>query len=125
MKDKNEVSNAIEDNEENTLGKKQSKYQRGDTVVWEGSEHNVVEVIESNRWHIKNKESPFNSLIITASDLEESKEKKSLEAAYDESVDKCSAERLSKSIADNNSSYFGQKVSDPDLKVRENNKYSL
>lgn len=52
--------------------KKESKYKRGDTVTVNGKNCKVVEVIATDRWHLKNLESPFDSFIVTEDDLKES-----------------------------------------------------
>lgn len=43
---------------------------RGDTVTIKGQVCKVVEILEPNRWHVKNTQEPFNSFIITDADLE-------------------------------------------------------
>lgn len=43
---------------------------RGDSVTVKDQVCNVVEVIDTNRWHVKNTQEPFNSFIITDADLE-------------------------------------------------------
>ncbi len=50
---------------------KESKYKRGDTVITNGKNCKVVEVIAIDRWHLKNLESPFDSFIVTEDDLKE------------------------------------------------------
>lgn len=44
---------------------------RGDTVTIKGQVCKVVEILEPNRWHVKNTQEPFNSFIITDADLED------------------------------------------------------
>lgn len=53
-----------------TEKKTEKTFKRGDTLVWKNVTYSVVEVLESNRWHIKNVNAPFNSMIITDADLE-------------------------------------------------------
>ena len=43
---------------------------RGDIVTVKDQVCKVVEVIDTNRWHVKNTQEPFNSFIITDADLE-------------------------------------------------------
>ena len=50
--------------------KVEKNFKRGDALVWDNVTYNVVEVLEPNRWHIKNVNAPFNSMIITEADLE-------------------------------------------------------
>lgn len=50
--------------------KVEKNFKRGDALVWNNVTYNVVEVLEPNRWHIKNVNAPFNSMIITEADLE-------------------------------------------------------
>ncbi len=44
-------------------------FQRGDTLLFRGVLHKVVEVLEPGRWHIKNTEPPFNSFVTTREEL--------------------------------------------------------
>ena len=50
--------------------KVEKNFKRGDALIWDNVTYNVVEVLASDRWHIKNVNAPFNSMIITESDLE-------------------------------------------------------
>lgn len=50
--------------------KTEKNFKRGDALVWDNVTYNVVEVLTPDRWHIKNVNAPFNSMIITESDLE-------------------------------------------------------
>jgi len=43
---------------------------RGDIITVKDQICTVVEVIDTNRWHVKNTQEPFNSFIITEADLE-------------------------------------------------------
>ena len=43
---------------------------KGDSVTVKDQVCTVVEVIDTNRWHVKNTQEPFNSFIITDADLE-------------------------------------------------------
>ena len=47
----------------------EKNFKRGDALVWDNVTYNVVEVLEPNRWHIKNVNAPFNSMIVTEADL--------------------------------------------------------
>ena len=48
----------------------EKNFKRGDALVWDNVTYNVVEVLAPDRWHIKNVNAPFNSMIITEADLE-------------------------------------------------------
>ena len=50
--------------------KVEKNFKRGDALVWDNVTYNVVEVLAPDRWHIKNVNAPFNSMIITEADLE-------------------------------------------------------
>lgn len=50
--------------------KVEKNFKRGDALVWDNVTYNVVEVLEPNRWHIKNVNAPFNSMVITEADLD-------------------------------------------------------
>lgn len=50
--------------------KVKKNFKRGDALVWDNVTYNVVEVLAPDRWHIKNVNEPFNSMIITDVDLE-------------------------------------------------------
>ena len=50
---------------------KQKVYQRGDEFEFKGQQVRVVELVESNRLHVKNKNEPFNSFIVLTSEIEE------------------------------------------------------
>ena len=54
--------------------KVEKNFKRGDALVWDNVTYNVVEVLASDRWHIKNVNAPFNSMIITEADLEVKKD---------------------------------------------------
>lgn len=54
--------------------KVEKNFKRGDALVWDNVTYNVVEVLEPNRWHIKNVNAPFNSMVITEADLEVKKD---------------------------------------------------
>lgn len=43
---------------------------KGDIVTVKDQVCTIVEVIDTNRWHVKNTQEPFNSFIITDADLE-------------------------------------------------------
>lgn len=49
----------------------QKVYQRGDEFEFKGQQVRVVELVESNRLHVKNKNEPFNSFIVLTSEIEQ------------------------------------------------------
>jgi hypothetical protein len=62
-----ELVEAVKQVAEKKIGK---NFKRGDALVWDNVTYNVVEVLAPDRWHIKNVNAPFNSMIITEADLE-------------------------------------------------------
>jgi len=49
---------------------KEINLSRGDVITVKDQVCKVVEVVDTNRWHVKNTQEPFNSFIITDADLE-------------------------------------------------------
>ena len=82
------------------------EYKRGDTLHYNNQDVVVVEVIEPNRLHLKNTKAPFNSFISLVSEIEESK----ASLFKDEFIE------VVKKVDEENS---------PDLRVREDNRFSL
>jgi len=46
------------------------KRERGDLVKYEGLNYRIVEVIEAQRYHVKNLVEPFNSFIVLENELD-------------------------------------------------------
>lgn len=44
--------------------------ERGDLVKYQGQNYRIVEVIEPDRFHVKNPVEPFNSFIVLESELD-------------------------------------------------------
>ena len=105
-----EVKQAIE-----KVAEKKS-YKLGDEVKAYGKNCKIVEILETNRFHVKNLNSPFDSFVILESEINTDCEV--LMKALDESVEEFGKERLAKALI----------VKDehaPDLMVREDNRFSL
>jgi len=49
----------------------QKVYHRGDEFEFKGQQVRVVELIEDNRLHVKNKNEPYNSFIVLTSEIEQ------------------------------------------------------
>lgn len=96
--------------------KKTNSFQRGDAVVWNNTTYTVVEVIAEDRWHFKNVNAPFNSCIVTAEDLAGSSEKEQILTILNETIQEFGQENFAKSLVSKD---------DPDLMVREDNRFSL
>lgn len=46
-------------------------FKRGDEFEFKGQQVRVVELIEDNRLHVKNKNEPYNSFIVLTSEIEQ------------------------------------------------------
>lgn len=101
MKENNEIMNTKTKKETKTnsafVKKVEYDFAVGDAIVLQNVTYKVVEVVENNKWHIKNVSAPFDSKIITDQDLERARNETSPE----------------------------QDVNDPDLMYRPNNNISL
>lgn len=83
----------------------QKVYQRGDEFEFKGQQVRVVELIEDNRLHVKNKNEPFNSFIVLTSEIEQdakepAEDVKQLTKALDEAISTFGKERFARAIVE-------------------------
>lgn len=91
-------------------------YKVGDRVKAYGKDCKIVELLETNRFHVKNLQEPYDSFVILENEI--NADSKELEKVLTGVIEDFGVERLAKAIVapDDNA---------PDLMVREDNRFSL
>lgn len=91
-------------------------YKVGDQVKAYGKDCKIVEVLEPNRFHVKNLQEPYDSFVILENEI--NTDGKELEKVLTEVIEDFGKERLAKALIEKDE--FA-----PDLMVREDKRFSL